>query len=170
MVDSRGSPTRSHGVAKLIYSAIASLDRYVEDAQGDFDWAAPDEEVFAFVNDLERPIGTYLYGRRMYESMVYWETASTGSDQSAVSRDFAEIWRAAEKIVCSRTLQTASSTRTRVQEGMPGPAASPFRPGYGRSELGVGGGAVSTPERVPVAWARMIASSWAPNRNAVVEM
>ncbi len=105
-------------MAKLIYSAIASLDGYVEDAQGDIDWGAPDEEVFAFVNDLERPIGTYLYGRRMYETMVYWETAGTGSDQSAVSRDFAEIWRAAEKIVFSRTLQAASSTRTRIERDL----------------------------------------------------
>ena len=76
-------------MAKLIYSAIASLDGYVEDKQGDFDWAAPDEEVHAFVNDLERPNGTYLYGRRMYETMVFWETVNTGSDQDAVTRDFA---------------------------------------------------------------------------------
>ena len=80
-------------MAKLIYSAIASLDGYVEDASGSFDWAAPDEEVHAFVNDLERPIGTYLYGRRMYETMVFWETVGTGGDQPAVARDFAEIWR-----------------------------------------------------------------------------
>jgi dihydrofolate reductase len=102
-------------MAKLIYSAIASLDGYVEDKSGDFEWAAPDEEVHAFVNDLERPIGTYLYGRRMYETMVYWETVSTSGDQSTVHRDFAEIWRAAEKIVYSRTLQTPSSARTRIE-------------------------------------------------------
>src|SRR5438128_6680565 len=100
---------------KLIYSAITSLDGYVEDEEGRFDWAAPDDEVHAFVNDLERPIGTYLYGRRMYETMVFWETASTGADQAAVIRDFAEIWRAAEKIVYSRTLQTVSSARTRIE-------------------------------------------------------
>jgi dihydrofolate reductase len=104
-------------MAKLIYSAITSLDGYVEDGQGRFDWAAPDDEVHAFVNDLERPIGTYLYGRRMYETMVFWETVSTGPDQPAVIRDFAEIWRAAEKIVYSRTLQTASSARTRIERG-----------------------------------------------------
>jgi dihydrofolate reductase len=104
-------------MAKLIYSAIASLDGYVEDKQGKFDWAAPDDEVHAFVNDLERPIGTYLYGRRMYETMVFWETVSTSGDQSAVTRDFAEIWRAAEKIVYSRTLQTLSSARTRIERG-----------------------------------------------------
>jgi dihydrofolate reductase len=102
-------------MAKLIYSAIASLDGYVEDEQGRIDWGAPDEEVHAFVNDLERPIGTYLYGRRMYETMVFWETAGTGDDSSAVTRDFALIWRSAGKIVYSRTLQTASSARTRIE-------------------------------------------------------
>lgn len=102
-------------MAKLIYSAIASLDGYVEDGDGRFDWAAPDEEVHAFVNDLERPIGTYLYGRRMYETMIYWETAGTGADQPAASRDFAAIWRAAEKVVYSRTLDAPSSARTRIE-------------------------------------------------------
>jgi dihydrofolate reductase len=102
-------------MAKLIYAAIASLDGYVEDERGKFDWATPDEEVHAFVNDLERPVGTYLYGRRMYETLVYWETVSTGPEQAAVSRDFAEIWRAAEKIVYSRTLKTVSSARTRIE-------------------------------------------------------
>jgi dihydrofolate reductase len=102
-------------MARLIYSAITSLDGYVEDEAGKFDWAAPDDEVFAFVNDLERPIGTYLYGRRMYEKMVLWETVSTGAEQPEVIRDFAKIWRSAEKIVYSRTLQTASSARTRIE-------------------------------------------------------
>jgi dihydrofolate reductase len=102
-------------MAKLIYSAITSLDGYVEDADGRFDWAAPDEEVHAFVNDLERPIGTYLYGRRMYETMTFWETAGTGDDRPAVSRDFANIWQAAEKIVYSRTLEAVSSARTRIE-------------------------------------------------------
>jgi dihydrofolate reductase len=104
-------------MAKLIYSAIASLDGYVEDEHGSFDWAAPDDEVHAFVNNLERPIGTYLYGRRMYETMVFWETAGTGAGSSAVIRDFAGIWRAAEKIVYSRTLQMISSARTRIERG-----------------------------------------------------
>jgi dihydrofolate reductase len=102
-------------LAKLIYSAIASLDGYVEDQQGKFDWAAPDDEVHAFINELERPIATYLYGRRMYETMVYWETVTTSGDQPAAVRDFAEIWRAAEKLVYSRTLQTVSSARTRIE-------------------------------------------------------
>jgi len=101
-------------MARLIYSAIASLDGYVEDREGQFDWAAPDDEVFAVVNDLERPIGTYLYGRRMYETMVFWETVTTGSDQPAVAVDFTKIWRAAEKVVYSRTLRTVSSERTRI--------------------------------------------------------
>ncbi len=103
---------------KLIYSAISSLDGYVEDGEGNFDWAAPDREVHAFVNDLERPIGTYLYGRRMYETMVFWEGVNTGVDQPAVTRDYAEIWRAAEKIVYSRTLQAVSSARTRIERDL----------------------------------------------------
>jgi dihydrofolate reductase len=102
-------------MAKLIYSAIASADGFVEDAQGTFDWATPDPEVFAFINDLERPVGTYLYGRRMYETMVSWETADTGGDQPAVTRDFADLWRAADKIVYSRTLRVPSSDRTRIE-------------------------------------------------------
>ena len=101
-------------MARLIYSAIASLDGYLEDEHGSFEWAAPDEEVHAFVNDLERPIGTYLYGRRMYETMVFWETAST-VDEPAVFRDYAELWRAADKVVFSRTLKEPSSTRTRIE-------------------------------------------------------
>jgi dihydrofolate reductase len=101
-------------VAKLIYSAIASLDGYVADEVGNFDWAEPDEEVHRFVNDLERPVGTYLYGRRMYEVMVFWETAG-GADQPAFVRDFAEIWRAADKIVYSKTLESVSSARTRIE-------------------------------------------------------
>ena len=101
-------------MAKLIYSAITSLDGYVEDTDGTFGWAAPDEEVHAFVNDLERPIATYLYGRRMYETMAFWETAD-GREDPAVFRDYAEIWRAAEKIVYSRTLQTPWTARTRIE-------------------------------------------------------
>ena len=88
-------------MAKLIYSAIASADGYVEDASGRFGWAAPDDEVLRFVNDLERPVGTYLYGRRMYETMVYWETAHTAPGQPPSAREFASIWQAAGKIVFS---------------------------------------------------------------------
>src|SRR5437763_15647130 len=100
-------------MAKLIYAAIASLDGYVADEDGNFGWSAPDEEVHAFVNDLERPIGTHLYGRRMYEVLLYWETAPTTGDEPAVMRDYAQIWQAADKIVYSKTLETVSSARTR---------------------------------------------------------
>jgi dihydrofolate reductase len=102
-------------MGNLIYSAIASLDGYVEDQQGGFDWAAPDEEVHGFVNDLERPVGTYLYGRRMYETMVYWETAHTIPDRSPVVREFTDIWQRAEKVVFSRSLDDVSSARTRIE-------------------------------------------------------
>ncbi len=101
-------------MAKLIYSAITSLDGYVADEDGHFDWAEPDEEVHTFVNDLERPVGTYLYGRRMYEVMVAWETLDL-ADQPPFIRDFAEIWQAADKVVYSTTLATASSARTRIE-------------------------------------------------------
>jgi dihydrofolate reductase len=102
-------------MAKLIYAAITSLDGYIEDEDGNFDWAAPDEEVHAFVNDLERPIGTYLYGRRMYETMVTWEAMDMLADQPRVTQDFAQIWRAADKIVYSRTLEAVSSARTQIE-------------------------------------------------------
>jgi dihydrofolate reductase len=102
-------------MAKLIYSTITSLDGYVEDSAGNFQWAAPDHEVFAYINDLERPVGTYLYGRRLYETMVYWETAHLLPDQNSVERDFTEIWQAAEKIVYSTTLDEISSARTQIR-------------------------------------------------------
>jgi dihydrofolate reductase len=102
-------------VAHLIYSAITSLDGYIADENGNFDWAAPDQEVHSFVNELERPIGTYLYGRRMYEVMVAWEAPHMLGEQSPVTRDFAEIWQAAEKVVYSGTLETASSAKTRIE-------------------------------------------------------
>lgn len=98
----------------LVYSAIASLDGFMADADGKFDWAAPDEEVHAFVNDLERGIGTYLYGRRMYQTMLYWETVSL-EGQGPVARDFATIWRSADKVVYSTTLRTAPTARTRIE-------------------------------------------------------
>ena len=102
-------------MAKLIYSAITSLDGYVADEDGNFDWAAPDEEVHAFINDLDRPVGTYLYGRRMYETMAGWETDPTLADQSPLMEDFAKIWQAADKIVYSKTLEAVSTTRTRIE-------------------------------------------------------
>src|SRR5262249_15470676 len=102
-------------MAKLIYSAIASLDGYVEDASGRFEWAAPDEEVHAFINDLERPIGTYLCGRRMYETMVFWETVGLADDDPEVIRDFGSLWRAADKVVFSKTLTSVTTARTRIE-------------------------------------------------------
>jgi len=101
-------------MARLIYAAIASLDGYVADEQGNFDVLAPDAEVHAFVNDLERPVGTHLYGRRMYEVMVWWETMETAGEPDVI-RDFAEIWWAADKIVYSRTLEAVASERTRIE-------------------------------------------------------
>jgi dihydrofolate reductase len=101
-------------VAKLIYSALASLDGYVADEDGRFDWAEPDEEVHAFINDLERPVGTYLFGRRMYEVLRAWETLDLDGEPPAI-RDFAGLWRAADKIVYSRTLPSVSSERTRLE-------------------------------------------------------
>jgi dihydrofolate reductase len=101
--------------AKLIYSTIVSLDGYVADRDGNFDWAAPDEEVHAFVNDLERTVGTYLYGRRMYEVMAVWETMDAEPDLAPVMADFARIWQAAEKVVYSTTLEAVSSERTRIE-------------------------------------------------------
>ena len=121
-------------MARLTYLAIASLDGYVEDDQGKFDWAAPDEEVHAFVDDLARPWGTHLYGRRMYETMVWWETG----DHAAVYRDYAEIWRAAEKVVYSRTLQTVSSNRTRIEREFDATAIRRLKE-TSRSDMSIGG-------------------------------
>ncbi|MGW8227215.1 MAG: dihydrofolate reductase family protein [Anaerolineales bacterium] len=102
-------------MAHLIYSAITSLDGYIEDADGKFDWAVPDEEVHRFINDLVRAAGTYLYGRRMYETMVGWETDPDLAAMSPIMGDFAEIWQAADKIVFSRTLKAVSTRKTRVE-------------------------------------------------------
>ena len=125
-------------MAKLIYSVITSLDGYVADEDGNFDWAAPDEEVHRFVNDLERPVGTYLYGRRMYEVMVYWETVPALAEQPPVVRDFAEIWRAADKIVYSKTLGTVSSARTRIEREFDPEAVREMKASAER-DLSVGG-------------------------------
>lgn len=102
-------------MAKLIYLMFTSLDGYVEDRDGNFDWSEPDEEVHTFVNDLVRSVGTYLFGRRMYETMVYWETAHTIPDQPQFILDFARDWQAADKIVYSTTMQSVSSARTRIE-------------------------------------------------------
>jgi dihydrofolate reductase len=122
-------------MAKLIYSAIASLDGYIEDDQGRFDWAAPDEEVHAFANDLERPIGTHLYGRRMYEVMVYWET---DDDDAPVARDYATSWRSAEKVVYSRTLPAVASERTRIERAFDEAAIAQLKE-TAQADISVGG-------------------------------
>jgi dihydrofolate reductase len=125
-------------MARLIYSAITSLDGYVADEDGNFDWAAPDEEVHSFVNDLERRVGTYLYGRRMYEVMVAWETTGTVPDQPPVVQDYAAIWQAADKIVYSRTLETVSSARTRLEQAFDPEAVRQMKALAGR-DISVGG-------------------------------
>jgi len=124
-------------MAKLIYSAITSVDGYVADEDGNFDWAVPDEEVHSFVNDIERPIGTYLYGRRMYEVMVAWENMPL-ADQPRVVHDYAEMWRSTTKIVYSRTLKTASSAQTRIERDFDPEAVRQMKATAGR-DMTVGG-------------------------------
>ena len=124
-------------MARLIYSAITSLDGYVADKEGRFDWAAPDEELHAFVNELERPVGTYLYGRRMYEVMVAWETMQVADEPPAI-RDYQEIWKAADKIVYSRTLEKASSAKTRIEPDFAPEAVRRLKVATGR-DISVGG-------------------------------
>ena len=126
-------------MAKLIYSAIASLDGYTEDEDGKFDWATPDEQVHAFVNDLERPVGTYLYGRRMYETMVAWETMA---DPAPVMRDYTEIWQATEKVVYSATLEAVTSARTRLERSFDPDAVRELKASSER-DLSVGGAALA---------------------------
>jgi dihydrofolate reductase len=125
-------------VAKLIYGAITSLDGYIEDESGRFDWGAPDAEVHAFVNDLERQVGTHLYGRRLYETMVFWETAHTLPDAPPHILDYAGIWQAADKVVYSRTLDEASSARTRIERDFDPEAVRELKAGAD-SDLAVGG-------------------------------
>ena len=125
-------------MAKLIYSAIMSLDGYVADEDGNFDWAEPDEEVHTFVNDLERRVGTYLYGRRMYDVMVAWESPDTVADQPPFMHDYAEIWRAADKVVYSTTLGSASSARTRVERAFDAEAIRRMK-ATANNDISVGG-------------------------------
>jgi dihydrofolate reductase len=125
-------------MVKLIYSTIASLDGYVADDNGEFGWAAPDEQVHAFINELERGVGTYLFGRRMYEVMRYWETAEATSGRSPVERDYAQIWRTTEKIVYSRTLRSVSSARTRIERDFDAEALRREK-AQARSDISVGG-------------------------------
>jgi dihydrofolate reductase len=124
-------------MARLQYAAICSLDGYTEDADGKFDWAAPDEEVHAFVNDLERSVGTALYGRRMYETLAVWQTIG-GPEHHAVENDYAEIWRAADKVVYSTTLAGVSTPRTRLERSFD-PAAVRRMKDAATSDLSIGG-------------------------------
>jgi dihydrofolate reductase len=125
-------------LAKLVYSIIASLDGYVEDKGGKFDWARPDEEVHTFFNDLEREVGTYLYGRRMYEVMAYWETAHTLPDRPPFILDYADIWRAADKVVYSKTLEAVTTARTRIEREFDPEAVRRLKASAG-SDISVGG-------------------------------
>jgi dihydrofolate reductase len=125
-------------MAKLIYSIFASLDGYVADENGDFGWAAPDEEVHSFANDLLRRVGVHLYGRRMYETMAVWETALALADRSSPMRDFAKTWQAADKVVYSRTLEAVSTSRTRIERDFDPEAVRRMKALAGR-DLVVGG-------------------------------
>ena len=129
-------------MSKLIYSALASLDGYVEDADGGFDWAAPDDEVHAFANDLERQIATHLYGRRMYETMAFWESPANTAGGPAVVQDYGEIWRAADKVVYSRTLETVSTARTRTEREFD-PATVRRLKETTSGDLGIGGAEIA---------------------------
>jgi dihydrofolate reductase len=125
-------------VAELIYLAISSLDGYVADEDGNFDWAEPDEEVHSFINELARAVGTHLYGRRMYETMVAWENADAFADQPAYTQEFAEIWQAADKVVYSTTLEAASSARTLIERDFDPEAVRRIK-AEARRDLTVGG-------------------------------
>jgi dihydrofolate reductase len=125
-------------MAKLIATALTSLDGYIADERGEFGWAEPDADVLAFVNDLERPIGTYLYGRRLYEVMVYWEDFQAQPNQPAAVPDYAELWRAADKVVYSSTLEAARSARTRIERGFDAGAVRAMKDAAGR-DLTIGG-------------------------------
>jgi dihydrofolate reductase len=133
-----GSGHGRRTLARLTYSMIASLDGYVADEDGGFDWAAPDDEVHAFVNDLERPVGTYLFGRRMYEVMAAWETMHTVPDLPPAMSDFASIWRAADKVVYSSSLETVSTARTRLEREFDPEAVRRLKAVAGH-DLGIGG-------------------------------
>jgi len=129
-------------MGRLIYSVIQSLDGYVADEAGNFDWAAPDEEVHAAVNDLERPIRAYLYGRAMYEVMAYWDTAPTDPAQPSVERDFAEMWQAADKVVYSTTLEAVPTARTRIERDFDPEAVRRMKASPG-GDISVGGPALA---------------------------
>ena len=129
-------------MAKLTYLAMSSIDGYIADERGKFDWARPDEEVHEFVNDLQRPVGTHLYGRRMYEVLVAWETLDL-ADQPQYIRDFAEIWRAADKIVYSSTLEAVASARTTLERAFEPQSVRELKASATR-DLAIGGPGLAT--------------------------
>jgi dihydrofolate reductase len=129
-------------MARLIYFAITSLDGYIEDTNGNFDWAMPDDEAHQFINDLERPVGTYLYGRRMYETMMGWETDPGLSASSPIMRDFADVWQSADKIVYTKTLQVAPTRRTRIERAFDPEAVRQMKMAA-EHELAIGGPALA---------------------------
>jgi dihydrofolate reductase len=129
-------------MAKLICTALTSLDGYIADEHGDFEWAAPDSEVHAFINGLERPIGTYLYGRRLYDVMVFWETFQAEPEHSPTMLDYATLWRAADKIVYSTTMKTATSARTRIERTFDPDAVQAMKDAADR-DLSIGGPALA---------------------------
>jgi dihydrofolate reductase len=130
-------------MAKLIYTATTSLDGYVKDASDSFDWAAPSEEVHAYINDLERPVGTYLYGRRLYETMRAWEKIGAEPGQAPVMYDYANIWTSAEKVVYSSTLDAASTARTRIERSFDPDAVRALKR-QSATDLSIGGATLAT--------------------------
>ena len=130
-------------MGRLIYLATVSLDGYVEDPEGSISWSAPDDDVLGFVNELLRPVGTYLFGRRMYETMLYWETAEFGPDQPAAIHDFHGMWQAADKIVYSRVLASTSSARTQLEREFDRRAVEDLK-GSSERQLSVGGAELAT--------------------------
>jgi dihydrofolate reductase len=129
-------------MAKLIYIANVSLDGYTEDAHGDFQWGAPSDEVFPFITDLIRPIGTHLYGRRMYETMAVWESDPSLAAESERMADFANVWQAADKVVYSTTLHAVSTANTRLEHEFD-PVAVRSIKRSATSDLTIGGPALS---------------------------
>lgn len=125
-------------MARLIYTSIVSLDGFVADLDNRFDWARPDEEVHGFVNDLERPIGTYLLGRRMFEVMRVWESIGREPDDPPVIRDYARVWTGADKIVFSSSLRGVDTARTRIERQFDPEAVRDLVRGASR-DLGIGG-------------------------------
>lgn len=125
-------------MARLIYATLASLDGFIEDRDGKFDWAFPSDEVHQFFNDLSRPAGTYLYGRRMYETMAVWETEPSLAEESAVMRDYAQIWQAADKVVYSRSLAAPVTARTRIERAFDPEAVRALKAQASR-DLAIGG-------------------------------